>query len=52
MENKKLSEEQEDILFLFGELLAYSDEDIPFIDIPYQCFQQVATAVIKLGYHK
>lgn len=52
MENKILTKEQEDILFLLGELLAYNDEDIPFIDIPYDCFQRVATAVIKLGYHK
>lgn len=44
--------ENEEIVTLFRELLAYSDDKIIFIDIPYEEFINVATAVIKLGYRK
>lgn len=47
-----MTKEQKLITELFGELLAYTDEKIPFVDIPYDSFIEVATAVIRLGYRK
>lgn len=47
-----MTKEQELITELFGELLAYTDEEISFVNIPYENFIEVATVVIRLGYRK